>query len=255
VFKELPERIRNLPSLQTLTLHRCSIPGVPAEALSQDYNDNCLGAVRAHYRDLEAGSATLTDVKVIVLGNGRVGKTQICRRLRGEDYDGNEPSTHGILVTSADLASSDAPVRLNIWDFGGQDLYHGTHALFLRTSAVFLLVWAKETENAREHEYQGVAFRNQPLTYWLAYVRHLAGTSRTLPDSVRGTALIWRISLGTWRGEQSSRTRRRISAVSSSSSCTPSRRTTNKGIQPSVPALGRSTTSASTTSGTSSTAR
>jgi internalin A len=150
---------------------------VPAEALSQDYGDNCLEAVRAHFRDLEAGSERLTDVKVIVLGNGRVGKTQICRRLRDEDYDGDEPSTHGILVTSANLANSEHPVRLNIWDFGGQDLYHGTHALFLRTSAVFLLVWARETENAREHEYQGVAFRNQPLTYWLAYVRHLAGTA------------------------------------------------------------------------------
>ena len=160
-----------------LTLLRASIPGIPAEALSQSYGDNCLAAVRAHHRDLEAGSVTLTDVKVIVLGNGRVGKTQICRRLRDEDYDGDEPSTHGILVTSADLPSGEPPVRLNIWDFGGQDLYHGTHALFLRTSAVFLLVWARETEDAREHEYRGVAFRNQPLTYWLAYVRHLAGTA------------------------------------------------------------------------------
>ena len=23
------------------------------------------------------------------------------------------------------------PVRLNLWDFGGQDIYHGSHALFL----------------------------------------------------------------------------------------------------------------------------
>ena len=29
----------------------------------------------------------MPDVKLMVLGNGRVGKTQICRRLRGEDYD------------------------------------------------------------------------------------------------------------------------------------------------------------------------
>jgi hypothetical protein len=91
----------------------CSIPGVPAEALSQSYGENCLQAVRAHYRDLEAGSATQTDVKMIVLGHGRVGKTQICRRLRDEDYDGDEPSTHGILVTSADLLSGElaSPTR------------------------------------------------------------------------------------------------------------------------------------------------
>ncbi len=175
-LRELPERVRNLGSLRTLRLFGCSIPGVPAEVLSQSYSDNCLAAVRAHFRDLEAGSDAATDVKLIVVGNGRVGKTQICRRLRGEDYDSDEPSTHGIRVTSATLGEGEATTRLNIWDFGGQDLYHGTHALFLRTSAVFLLVWARETENTQEHEHQGTIFRNQPLRYWLAYVRHLAGT-------------------------------------------------------------------------------
>jgi internalin A len=63
---------------------------------------------------------------------GRVGKTQICRRLRGEDYDDNVPSTHGIVVTSANLPAREANghVRLNIWDFGGQDIYHGNSRAF-----------------------------------------------------------------------------------------------------------------------------
>ena len=74
------------------------------------------------------------------------------------------PSTHGILVTSATLATGEAtPTRLNIWDFDGQDLYHGTHALLLRTSAVFLAVWALETENADTFDHQGIIFRNQPV--------------------------------------------------------------------------------------------
>ncbi|HME24943.1 MAG TPA: leucine-rich repeat domain-containing protein [Acetobacteraceae bacterium] len=175
-IRNLPQAIYDLPSLRELTLLETRIPGVPAEALSQSNGDNCLAAVRAHFRDLEAGVELVADMKLIVLGNGRVGKTQICRRLRGERYDSDEPSTHGILVTSAILQGSETLTRLNIWDFGGQDLYHGTHALFLCTSAVFLLVWARETENASVHEYQGVTFQNQPLTYWLAYVRHLAGT-------------------------------------------------------------------------------
>ena len=100
---ELPASVRNLPSLQKLVLYGCQIPGVPAEVLSQGSGEDCLAAVRAHFRDLEAGATAATDVKLIVLGNGRVGKTQICRRLRGEDYDKTEKSTHGILVTSATL--------------------------------------------------------------------------------------------------------------------------------------------------------
>jgi internalin A len=170
----LPDDVRQRPSLQKLVLYQSRVPGIPAEVLSQQWEENCLDSLRAHFRDLADGAAAATDVKLIVLGNGRVGKTQICHRLRHEPFDPDEPSTHGILVTSAELdTGAREPTRLNIWDFGGQDLYHGTHALFLRTSAIFLLVWARETEDARTHEYQGIVFRNQPLPYWLAYVRHL----------------------------------------------------------------------------------
>jgi internalin A len=112
----------------------------------------------------------------MILGNGRVGKTQICRRLRGKEYDDTQPSTHGIHVSSAPLALSSAEtITLMIWDFGGQDIYHGTHALFLKSRALFPLIWTPESEAAKEHEHGGFTFRNQPLGYWLAYVRTFGG--------------------------------------------------------------------------------
>ena len=83
----------------------------------------------------------------------------------------------------------------------------------------------------------------------------MTGSSSTLPDSVRGTSATAIMSLGTWRGEQSSRTRLRISATTSSVSYAPSRSTTNSGIQASAPSTGTSTTSASVTASTASTAR
>jgi len=75
--------------------------------------------------------------------NGRVGKTQICRRLRSETFDESVPSTHDIQVSSLPLATHvlDARVTLKIWNFGGQGIYHGTHALFLKSRAVFPVVW------------------------------------------------------------------------------------------------------------------
>ena len=124
------------------------------------------------------GGVALPDVKLMVLGNGRVGKTQICRRLRGEDYDPQVPSTHGVTVTTASLPAPDGapPSLLHIWDFGGQDIYHGTHALFMRTRAAFLIVWTPEAESSGEHAYEGMAFRNHSLPYWLDTVRHLGAT-------------------------------------------------------------------------------
>jgi len=133
------------PALEELILgNGQAISGVDPKVLSQSYTDNCLPRLRAHFRDLAAGSEALPDIKLIVLGNGRIGKTQICNRLRGQDFEPQADSTHGIVVTTQDFG---ADTLLRMWDFGGQDIYHGTHALFMRTRAIFLLVWTPQAED------------------------------------------------------------------------------------------------------------
>ncbi|MEI7461727.1 MAG: leucine-rich repeat domain-containing protein, partial [Pirellula sp.] len=161
-----------------LHLYRTIIPGIPTEVLSQNYTDDCRESLLAHVNDLAAGAEHVVDVKVIVIGNGRIGKTQICNRLRGEPFEVQADSTHGITVRQTELpmcAGSD-PAVLNLWDFGGQDLYHGTHSLFLKSRAVFVVVWTPKAETKVEYEYGGMRFRNQPLPYWLDYVRNAAGS-------------------------------------------------------------------------------
>jgi internalin A len=166
-----------LPSLQEAILHDASLPGVPVEILSKYGSNNCLDRLRAHYADLTGDDVAVRDVKFMILGNGRVGKTQICRRLRGESFDEAVSSTHGIQISSLPLSRQlfDAPVTLKIWDFGGQDIYLGTHALFLKSRAVFPLVWTPKLEAEQFHTHGGFTFRNQPLAYWLAYVRTFGG--------------------------------------------------------------------------------
>jgi len=122
--------------------------------------------------DLASGDEILPDVKIMVLGNGLIGKTQLCMQLRGEAYDKNVDSTHGITVTSASLGPD---IRMHLWDFGGQELYHGTHAIFMRTRAVFLVLWTPASENRESHEVNGLTFRNHRLDYWLEMVRRLGG--------------------------------------------------------------------------------
>ncbi len=176
--RDLPDALVWRQSLRWLSLYRTRITEIPAEVLSSGPHTNCLENLRAHMRDLEEGEERLPDVKVLVLGNGRIGKTQICRRLRGEDFRPDADSTHGITVKAAPLTmphEDGEQARLHLWDFGGQDLYHGTHALFMRTRSVFLLVWTHQSENTREHTYRGMTFRNHRLAYWLEYVRHLSG--------------------------------------------------------------------------------
>jgi GTPase SAR1 family protein len=84
--------------------------------------------------DLRSGQRIEAEVKVLFLGNGGVGKTQLCRWLRDLEFDPSVPITHGIQLSEMTfgLDGFQEPVRLNLWDFGGQEIYHGSHALFLQ---------------------------------------------------------------------------------------------------------------------------
>jgi internalin A len=166
------------PPLQEAFLYQASLPPVPPEVLSQQYSDNCLPRLRTWLREREtSGSAPITEVKLLILGNGQAGKTQLARRLRGAAFDPAEPSTHGIRVTNALLRGAEGQpgTPLAIWDFGGQDIYHGAHALFVRSRSVFLLVWSEDMrpERTPHATIDGLRFDNQPLAYWVDYVRHV----------------------------------------------------------------------------------
>jgi internalin A len=166
-----------LTTLENLCLCNCHFDDLPQEVCGESYDENVLDKVRAHFEDLERGAVEDAELKLFVLGNGGVGKTQMCRRLCGLPYDGTLPTTHGVHLDRFPLALEDHPtaVTVRLWDFGGQDVYHGTHALFLQGHAVFAVLWTPGREQGDADE-PGVPIRHRPLAYWLDYVRGLAGT-------------------------------------------------------------------------------
>ena len=176
-IREFPRKLLFNEKLQSLYLDDSSIRDVPGEAFSSTSShsfDNCLPSLRAHVLDLEVEAIPVNSVKILVLGNGGVGKTQLCRHLAAEAFDPSVPSTHGIaLRTIAPVSEGDATYY--IWDFGGQDIYHSAHTLFMRTAAVFVVLWMPEQEAmvASDNDDDDPLQRRHPLTYWLEYVRTL----------------------------------------------------------------------------------
>jgi internalin A len=165
-----------LPTLKELYLYGCKFDDLPFEVCGEWY-ENVLDKVRAHYEDLKSEKRIDAEVKVLLLGNGGVGKTQLCRRLRDLPFDPNIPTTHGVQLgqTTVTLENFPEPVRLNLWDFGGQDIYHGSHALFLHGQVVFLLLWTPELEHQATYQEGGLILRHRPLSYWIDYLRAFAG--------------------------------------------------------------------------------
>ncbi len=178
-LKEFPRKLLFSEYLRRIDLNGASIPGIPEEAFSTDkdqpftFFNNTIPTLRAHVLDLEVEAIPINSVKILVLGNGRVGKTQLCRQLAAEPFDPTVLTTHGIaLRTIAPASEGDATQYL--WDFGGQDVYHSAHTLFMRTAAVFVVLWTPEQEAlAASDNDDDPLQRRHPLTYWLEYVRTL----------------------------------------------------------------------------------
>ena len=87
----------------------------------------------------------LNEAKIIVIGQGNVGKTSLCQRLMGELYQ-SLGRTEGVEIKKWETKVVNSQtgnlewVKLNIWDFGGQEVYHTTHQFFFRSRCIYLVV-------------------------------------------------------------------------------------------------------------------
>ncbi|TAF64535.1 MAG: hypothetical protein EAZ55_10760 [Cytophagales bacterium] len=171
--------LRSFPQLKELKLHKNPIGNIPKEVFDKGYK-NVLETVRNYLEDKEKGASKNNRLKVIVIGNGSVGKTQTTGRWReGKNFvfDTQHNSTHGIVLLDKPLGE----VALQLWDFAGQDIYHATHRLFMQSRAIFFLVWDAENEfEKKHHEHNGVQYKNETLDYWLEYAYHFGQGSPVL---------------------------------------------------------------------------
>jgi internalin A len=164
--------------LKDLSLFGCRLDDLPPEVCGDNWHETVLNKVRAHYADLQYGPRRDMALKVFFLGNGGVGKTQLCPWLRNLEFDPSVLTTHGVQLSEMTLTleSLPEPAHLNLWDFGGQNIYHDSHALFLHGHAIFLLLWTPALEHQTIYREGALSFRHRSLSYWLAYIRAFAGT-------------------------------------------------------------------------------
>lgn len=108
-------------------------------------------AVRAWRASVRAEAHPLNEAKLILLGEGGVGKTSLARRLRNDAFRPDEQTTQGIDVSSFHGQVSGLDFRINMWDFGGQEILHSTHQLFLSRRSVYVIVLDARRESRPEY--------------------------------------------------------------------------------------------------------
>jgi internalin A len=190
-LQSLPESIGQLTNLKSLNLENNKlnslpdsigkltnlvdfiIEGNPLDQIPQEVVKGGGLAVRDYYRQrLEAKTDYIYEAKLLVIGEGGAGKTSLVNKLIDPRYqlklegsDNSEKSTEGIDVLRLDFPQPNGKsFRINIWDFGGQEIYHATHQFFLTKRSLYILVADTRQDNTN-------------FNYWLEVVELLSEAS------------------------------------------------------------------------------
>jgi internalin A len=148
-LRELPRELATLRSLNQLYLHGNPQLGLPPEILGKEptwrsswgEHDTDPQAILTYYTRAVVARRPLNEAKLILVGYGGVGKTSLVDRLVNDTFDINRAKTEGISIKEWHIVvRENETVRLNVWDFGGQEIMHATHQFFLTERSVYLLV-------------------------------------------------------------------------------------------------------------------
>jgi internalin A len=176
-IKKIPASILDLTHLQTLRIGGHPIEEPPLEVVEQG-----LAAIKNYWRQQqESGVDYLCEAKLIIVGEAGAGKTSLAKKIRDRAYalKPQESSTEGIEVLRWNFPAAvrvnqagkeellQRNFRVNIWDFGGQEIYHATHQFFLTRRSLYVLV---SDDRKEDIDFQ----------YWLQVVALLSGHSPLL---------------------------------------------------------------------------
>ena len=149
----------------------CPLTNPPAEIVKQGN-----AAILNYFSEQQSqGIDYLYEAKLLIIGEGGAGKTSLMRRLyqTGKSLPNEKEGTKGIDIHRFEFKLQNGrDFRLNVWDFGGQEIYHATHQFFLTKRSLYLLL--DDTRN----NYKSV--HDHGFKYWLEVVDLLGDNSPLL---------------------------------------------------------------------------
>ncbi|MGF1519862.1 MAG: COR domain-containing protein [Nodosilinea sp.] len=171
-IQDLPVSLTQLQCLVTIGLDNNPLNPDLAAAVEQG-----IKAVIPYLWARAGGEVVLNEAKLILVGEGEVGKSCLLGALRDDEWVDGRPTTHGIEIKPVLVSApnSETEITLNGWDFGGQRVYRPTHQLFFSSTAVYLVVW-----KLREGPQQGF------VKEWITLIKHREPDAKVLVVATHG---------------------------------------------------------------------
>jgi len=179
-IEELPSWITNFfEGNRYIAFSNNPLKTPPPEIISQGKE-----AIINYFKQLEEQKEDyLFEAKLLIVGEAGAGKTSMACKMRDADcaLPNEDDTTRGIEVQQyyfplqkADFKGFTHPeklenrnFRLNLWDFGGQEIYKATHRFFLSKRSLYALVADSRKEDT-------------DFNYWLHIVEMFGGESPLL---------------------------------------------------------------------------
>lgn len=187
-LEDLPDNFLDLTGLKALYVYGNPLSNIPRELVAEEESESSLVNIWNYLIKLKEANVENDRAKLIIVGNGRVGKTSLFRRLGGQPFRRNEQYTHG--VSLGFLEKDDLPevqtdnLKVQVWDFGGQEIFYATHQFFLSDEAIYILAWTdkKNVIPHRERDKSTLPYDEKwrSCTYWLENIRLRAESSPIL---------------------------------------------------------------------------
>jgi internalin A len=162
LITDIPAEIKNKSNLEVLDLRNNKL-NIPPEILERINEPQVI--LDFYFTHLKKA---LNEFKLLIVGESSVGKTSLVQRIGQHKFDPNQIKTEGISITSWQT-QIEPSVKLNIWDFGGQEIMHATHQFFLTKRSLYLLV--VDSRNSQEQN---------RVEYWLKIIQSFGGESPVL---------------------------------------------------------------------------
>lgn len=156
-IKDKSEALKNFDHL----LESSRAPRIPLEIANKG-----IYAIADYFKSLR-NKKKCFEAKLILVGGGSVGKTSLMKRLLFNEFTPGEAITQGIEINNWLLDTEIANnLRINCWDFGGQEIFHATHQFFLTKRTLYIYVWEARKDDDLIN-----------FDYWLNIIRILSDES------------------------------------------------------------------------------
>lgn len=116
----------------------------------------------------DTGKRPVLEAKVMFIGDSNYGKTHLIEMLLHQKITRKITTTHGIeRCRMEDALSKEGPIRLNVWDLGGQRFMRSTHQFFFTERTLYVLVTVARRER-------------KDLNHWLQLVHEIGDDAPVL---------------------------------------------------------------------------